>query len=315
MSSLSNFPNGLTSFGCPVLPAAVPEVLTGSVFFVDSNTGSDDNDGTTKDLPFATLDEALGHCTANKGDIIYLMPGHAETITGAGGITIDKAGVSIIGLGRYDARPAFLMDGATTVTALVTAANATIKNCVFRAGHADIAVCFTITAKGFRLESCLFEQNAVDENWVDIIHAGTADNDYDGLEIVNCEFHVYDDALVTAIDLLRNANDVKIIGNRIIGDFNATPFAPIYCAATEVQLNLLVYGNYVHNLHDADAATGISIANTASTGWIIGNHVGHQDIAGETPILAGALGLYVGLNYASGVLATASGYLYPAVDS
>lgn len=312
---LTNFPNGVSSFGCPMMPSAVPEVVTGSVFFVDSSTGSDSNDGKSKDLPLATLDRALTLCTANKGDVIYLMPGHAETITGAGGITLDKAGVSVIGLGRYDARPAFLMDGAATVTALVTAANVTVKNCVFRAGHADIAVCFTITAKGFRLDSCLFEQNVVNENWVDIIHAGAADNDYDGLEIVNCEFHVYDDALVTAIDLLKNANDVKIIGNRIIGDFNAAPYAPIYCADTEIQLNILVYGNYIHNLHDGNAAVGIAIANVASTGWIIGNHVGHQDVAGETPILAGAAGLYVGQNWASGVLGTASGYNYPAVDS
>jgi len=309
---LTNFPNGVSSFGIPVLPILGP-VSTGNVFFVDSNNGNDGNKG-TKDKPVASLDTALSKCTANQGDTIYLMPAHAETITGAGGITLDKAGVNIIGLGRYDTRPRFLMDGAATVTALVTAANVSLSNCIFAAGHADIATCFHISAKGFRLESCRFEQNTTDENWVDIIHAGTADNDYDGLEIVNCEIEQVDAAFVTAIDLLKDANDVKLISNRIIGDFDASPYAPIYCASTEVQKNILVQGNLIHNAHDANAAVGIAIANTASTGWIIYNIVGHQDADGSTPILAGAAGLMVAENYVSSVLGTASGYLYPAAD-
>ena len=55
----------------------------------------------------ATLDAALASCVANRGDTIFVTPNHTETMTGAGGITLDKAGVSIKGLGRYDARPAF----------------------------------------------------------------------------------------------------------------------------------------------------------------------------------------------------------------
>lgn len=314
--SLTNYPHGVSSFGVPVIGSGVQiPATTGKYFFVDSNTGSDSNPGTDPEQPLATLDGALTKCRNSKMDVVVLMPGHSETITGAGGITVDKIGVQIVGLGTYDLRPAFLMDGAATVTALVTAANCSIENCIFRAGHADIAVCFTITAKGFKLKNCLFEQNTTDENWVDIIHAGTADNDYDGLEIIGNEFHVYDDGLVTAIDLLKNANDVKIIGNRIVGDFNATPFAPIYCASTEIQLNILVAHNIIHNLHDGDAVVGIAIANTSSTGAIVHNLVGHQDAAGETPILAGAAGLFCALNYASGVLGTASGFLYPATDS
>ena len=46
-----------------------------------------------------------------------------------------------------------------------------------------------------------------------------------------------------------------------------------------------------------------------------GNHIGAQDTAGDTGILAGAAGLYCGENYQTGVLGTKSGYLYPAADS
>lgn len=299
--------------GVPVLGGEMP-FTTGSVFFVDSNTGSDGYEG-NKDRPFATLDAALGKCTANKGDVIVVMAGHSETITGAGGITVDIAGVTIMGVGNYNLAPTFLMDGAATVTCLVTAANVTLQNLIFKAGHADIAKCMLITAKGCTVDSCRFIENTTDENWVDVIHAGAADNDFDGLTIRNCEFIMDDAASVTAIDLLKNSADVKIINNRIAGDFDATPFAPIYSASTEVHKNILVEGNLIHNAHNGDAVVGISVANTSSTGWIVRNHVGHQDVAGETPILAGAAGLYVGENYASGVLGTASGYLYPAVDS
>lgn len=311
---LTNFPNGVTSFGIPVLPSASP-VVTGNAFFVDSATGSDGGAGNSPEKPFKTIDYAIGRCTANKGDIIYVMPGHSETVTGAGGITCDVAGVSIIGLGSYGLAPQILMDGAATVTCLITAANVTLDNLVFKAGHADIAIWGKVTGKGCIIKNCRFIENVATENWIDVIHAGTADNDYDGLVIENCEFVMNDAACVTAIDLLKDSADVKILNNRILGDFDATPYAPVYSAATEVHKNILVQGNLIHNQHDDNAAVGISIANTTSTGWIVHNHVGHKDIAGETPILAGAAGLYVGENYASGVMGTASGYLYPTVDS
>jgi hypothetical protein len=301
------------------LPMLANRIVAGDVYFLDSghSLAADTPKpwGISPDKPYATLDYALSQMTASNDDILVIAGGHSETITGAGGITFDVAGVHIVGLGNYDQRPTFLMDGAATVSALVTAANVTIENLIFSAGHADVNYCFHITGKGCHIKSCTFMENTTAENWVDVIHAGTADNDYDGLVIEDCDFEMEDAAAVTAIDLLKNSRNVKIIGNRILGDFDASPYAPIYSASTEIHKNILVQGNLIHNQHDGNAAVGISIANTTSTGWIVGNHVGHQDAAGETPILAGAAGLYCGENYAAGVLGTASGYLYPAVDS
>jgi hypothetical protein len=309
---LSNYPNG---FNAGILMREVPimSAHAGKVFWVDSNATRSGRG--TFNQPDLTLDAAIGRCLDNRGDIIYIKPNHSETITGAGGLTFDKEGIYVVGLGGYDNAPTFLMDGATTVTCLVTDDNTYIENLIFKAGHADIAIWGKITAKGCTIKHCRFIENVATENWVDCIHAGTADNDYDGLHIIGNEFIMNDAACVTAIDLLKNSADVKIIGNRITGDFDATPFAPIYSAVGEVHKNILVQGNMIHNAHDGDAAVGISIANTSSTGWIIGNHVGHQDTAGDTAFLAGAAGLYCGENYASGVLGTASGFLYPSADS
>ena len=98
---LTKFPNGISSMGMPVIGGAYS--TTGSVFFVDSNTGSNGNSGADKDHPFADIDYAIGRCTASKGDIIFVMPGHSETA--ATQITCDVAGVSIIGLGRGGNNP------------------------------------------------------------------------------------------------------------------------------------------------------------------------------------------------------------------
>lgn len=53
---------------------------------------------------FSTIDAAIGQCTANAGDVILVAPGHSETITGTD-ITVDVAGVSVIGMGEGSLMP------------------------------------------------------------------------------------------------------------------------------------------------------------------------------------------------------------------
>ncbi len=206
------------------------------------------------------------------------------------------------------------MDGGTTVTCLVTAANVTVENVVFAAGHADIATFATVTAKGCCFKYCKWEDNIATEDFVVGFNVGAADNDSDGFSFLYNDWST-PNASSGVIKLLKNQNDVKIVGNTFCVDCSASTYAVIYSPDTEVQTNILVADNIIHNLHDANAAVGIAIANTSSTGAIVRNLVGHQDLAGETPILAGAAGLFVAQNYCSGVLGTASGYLYPGTDS
>lgn len=301
-----------------LIPPASYDAPVGEELYVRSTLGSNYNNGTKKH-PFATLDYALGKAYGSSssvlgGDVIYLLPGHSETITGAGGITLDKAGVRIKGLGRYDARPAFLMDGAATVTMLVTAANMSMENCVFRAGHANIVVFATITAKGFRMMYCHFEENTTAENWLCGPSIGAADNDADGFEFLFNSWRGVT-AANSVITINKNQDDIKIIGNHITCDLSVTPFSAIYAPATEVMRHIMVSDNVIRNDHDGDNTPTISIANTASTGSIVRNLVGGQDHASDTPILAGAAGLFVAQNYKSGRLGTFSGILYPAADA
>jgi len=87
-------------------------LTTGSRFYVHSGTGSDAAGyGTSPDAPCATIDYAIAKCTASKGDIIYVMPGHNENL-GDAQIAVDVIGVQIIGLGKGSLRPRIDFDHA-----------------------------------------------------------------------------------------------------------------------------------------------------------------------------------------------------------
>ena len=108
---LSNYPNGWRN-GVVVrgVPIEIPH--PGKVFWVNNSSvlaeggiaGSDGNDGTYQ-RPFGTIDYAVGRCTANRGDVIYVMPGHSETIGAAAAVDFDVAGITVIGLGRGALQP------------------------------------------------------------------------------------------------------------------------------------------------------------------------------------------------------------------
>src|SRR4051812_44805907 len=76
------------------------------IFFVSSGTGTDAAGyGQNPDSPVATIDYAIGLCAAGKGDTIYVLPGHTETIIAAAGVAADVASINIIGLGTGRNRP------------------------------------------------------------------------------------------------------------------------------------------------------------------------------------------------------------------
>ncbi|KKL54861.1 hypothetical protein LCGC14_2261160, partial [marine sediment metagenome] len=154
--------NGMLSVDGKAFKGAIPTL--GRDIFVDTVTGADTSDGLTPDRALATLDAAFAECTANKGYRIIVLPNHAETVTAAGGIAHDVAGVSVIGLGNYNQRPRILMD-AGTATYDISAADAYIENVVFASGHLLSAFCFDVTAVGAHIHNVQFDDNTTAENW------------------------------------------------------------------------------------------------------------------------------------------------------
>ena len=70
--SLTNFPNGITSFGVPVLGTIGGLPFTGNYYFVDPVNGADGNEGSVE-LPLKTLYGALAKCTAGNNDVVVLV--------------------------------------------------------------------------------------------------------------------------------------------------------------------------------------------------------------------------------------------------
>ena len=186
MTDLAKFPAGASINGVPVL-GGTKLLTTGTVFFVDSATGSNANDGITADEPFATLGYAYDQCTADKGDIIILMPSHAETITST--VALDTANVSIIGLGNGSKRPKLtqVTTGSDNLFE-VSAAGIYMENIwLYDASVAGTApeVYIDIASGGddFTMVGCRLEQRTIVTEAV-TIQAGANDVTFQGCEFL-----------------------------------------------------------------------------------------------------------------------------------
>ncbi|MBM3494761.1 MAG: hypothetical protein FJX72_10675, partial [Armatimonadetes bacterium] len=121
----------------------------GAVWFVGSAAAAAADSagaGKSPDLPFATLDYAIGLCTANAGDVIYVLPGHAETIAATDGFDADVAGIKIIGLGWGANRPTFTFSG-TASQVNVGAASVWLQNLRFVAGISAVVAGLQVEGK------------------------------------------------------------------------------------------------------------------------------------------------------------------------
>src|SRR6185295_2520008 len=106
----------------PVIPAT-----TGTTYFVSSTLGNAANGGRSAGDALATITGAIAKCTASVGDVIVVMPGHVETLSGAAALAINVAGINIIGLGNGSNRPTLTLHTAPTTIA-ISAANVLVRN-------------------------------------------------------------------------------------------------------------------------------------------------------------------------------------------
>ena len=170
----SNYPNGFPS-GVTIRGIPLTQAHPGQVFWVSNATtlltgqrgGSNGNNGTF-DSPFSTLDYAIGRCVANRGDIIFAKPGHAENLATAAVIAADVAGVAIIGLGVGSNVPTFSWTAAAA-TLSITAANVSFSNIKFVANFADVTTMFDVSGAGDGLsfENCVFTDTSTILNALD----------------------------------------------------------------------------------------------------------------------------------------------------
>lgn len=151
----TNFPNGVSSWGVPQLGMG-PFMPMGKVLFVQNShsLASDGNIGEDRDKPLASIDRAIGLCAANAGDIIIVGPGHVETIRAAGGVALDVAGVSIIGVGNGSLRPTINFTTVTTAEFSWDAANCLLFNLLFTGSVDALASPIDVAAADNAMLNC-----------------------------------------------------------------------------------------------------------------------------------------------------------------
>jgi hypothetical protein len=242
---------------------------TGNRFFVHSGTGTNSlGHGRNPESPFASIAYAFdsGLLTANNGDIVYVMPGHAETVSAAAGIDADTAGVTVKGIGSGTSQPKITFDTIITADLDVGAANITFENIHFSANFADLTAPIDVNSTDCTIRNCRFTETAVNMNAVIWILGGSTTTS-SRLTVEGC--HVIDkDAANTHFIHMAGTDDGTIIRNNVmIGDWGTAAIA-----STGSVTNITVSHNLIQNAA-TDADSGIKLA-ASSTGVVAYNSIG-----------------------------------------
>lgn len=204
-------------------------------------TGSDGNDGKSPASAFSTISKAISVCAAGRGDTIFVMPGHAQTLTAVQSIATSN--ISIIGVRVGNLRPTFTINAVadlfsldaagitlqglklTLVTASPTAlVNVTKANCTLRdiqmipsTGAVAVVDCVTLASGSddFLMEDCriINPTNAVN-SFVSFEAAASRmilKNNYFTGKVTTAG--LIDGALITDLNL--DGNKIKTVGTNI----------------------------------------------------------------------------------------------------
>ena len=261
--SRSYFPEG---FRDAVSIRGVPLVQThpGKVFFVNNSgvnlptslTGADTGKG-TQQRPFASINYAVTQCTANRGDVIFVAPGHVETVTAAAGLALTVAGIAVIGLGHGAMRSSVNFTTATTADMNVDAASITLVNLLFTGGVDALAGPIDINASDCSIIDCEFRD--VTGQATDVI---IADANADRL-LIDGYFHNGAAAAGANSAIALIGMDNPVIKNfKLVGNFAVSA---IDCRTTAV-VDLDIHDGYIWTKNSADVAIKDTV--TGSTGKI-----------------------------------------------
>lgn len=272
---------------------------SGTTYYVSSVLGSSGYDGLSWASPKATLAQAIALCTADRGDIIQLGAGHAETIVGAAGSGITKAGVRVIGHGVGRQRPTFTFTTAAGASFDITAARCSIENCCFVNGIDAQTAMVNISAADVVIEECEFHLGTLTtpQALLGILTTAAADRAI----IRRNHMHGCITAGNVAAIRIVGGDAILIEDNIITGEFALTGcISNITTAATM----LVIRRNNLLN-RAATADNKVIVADASTTGLIVNNSGGLIDAACPIPVTAA--GMHVGSNYwssAAGVTAS-----------
>lgn len=293
---LTSHPGMLAALGMPFLNVN-PLLTPGEVYFVNSVRGSNNNDGRDVLRPRATWASAYALCRANRGDMVMLLPGHAETYTTAAAMVLNIAGVTTLAFGSGANRPTFTLSTVVGASIDVTAANNTIAGIagpdsgiiIAATGVDAITAALNVQAASFEfINNRMVLANATNQAVLGILTTTAADrmavwgNRIEGTVDAGTE---------TAIRIVGGDN-IDIRENYIVGAYTTT-LGGIQNVTTDTT-NILIIENYIKN---RTAASTVAMTLTAtSTGFFANNRFAVLGGAAAVVFAAGSNG---GGNYAS----------------
>ena len=277
VGKFSTYPNGFPGgVALRDVPLAVPH--SGKVFYVgDGDTAgnspqmpnqrgaSNSNKGTYLD-PFSTLDYAVGQCLADRGDIIFVLPGYVQSITAADGVDADVDGITIIGIGSGDKQPRFEFDD-TDATFAIDGDNITLQNLHFRADVSAVVKGVDVKdgADDFRITQCRFTaETLTTDEFNDAIFVTTADRGV----IEHNYFDMDQAAAQSAIHYVDVCLGGEVRDNYITGDYAVACIESV----TTAQEQLIIADNTLMNgVHWGLGTIAVISLLTGTTGVIQDN--------------------------------------------
>ena len=237
---------------------------TGDYYFVgnaEAGAGDTVGHGDSPERPFATLDYAIGQCTAENNDVIIVMENHAETLAAAAAVVCDVQGMTIQGVGIGGDKPIFTFATDVNPDSDVDAANVTIRNIKFFNTMDALVAAIDVNAMHCTIEDCEFVDDGADNTLTWIL----GDANADALVVKNCLNRGTDTAGNDAFITMGAASNYRIEGLVSNGDF-----AVANIVMTAASVDCLIEGCRLENLNASDVCIE---GFAASTGWVVANYM------------------------------------------
>lgn len=278
MNPLTNYPNGVSSFGVPQtgsLPLVLGSTGVGKYYFVDATNGVDGNSGLSPQQAMKTV--PVAYAAAVSGDTIVLSTNSSHTLTAV--LDVAKNRINFIGAdfgGRQVQQGAKLQIAGSTAAAYVvknTGVRNSFVNIKFIQGSTD-ATALTVVqdgGEGTLWQNCSFVFGVVNNL------GGTTTNEFvagsDSATYINCTFG--SDTLLTsaarAVMLLKAVNGTNEFKSNIFQNCNWV-ISSSSTSALMVKLNSVSDILFTNVFKDCtmtasvDSAGGVAITTAVSTG-------------------------------------------------
>lgn len=289
-------PTDILGGGASVIPGRIFWVQLATAtnydqFFAEHNVV--DFSGTNS--VYNTIDAAISACVANRGDVIFVMPGYTEAVTSSS-IAADVAGVTIVGLGSGSLKPT-LTFAATDSRINVTAANGAWVNFRLQAAVGDVvtAVLHATAAQNTQYIDIEFYATST-FNFINCYTLGAA-NISDGCRWERNYLRTTDAGQLALCVTAAAHNDLKFYNNYVS---HAATVAGLLTAGAADLLGLDVRRNFVQT-GQSDGSVGVLITttSTASSGCVVDNDMKTADAAANVAIPI-ASKVYAARNYIAG---------------